>query len=288
MAKLNDNPSFCFIAPTDYLDFVYNEVQKHTQKRQTHLVLAHLIINGDQKYIDFYRARSEAGDLVICDNSAFELGGSVQPDQLIKAAQQVKAHSLVLPDYPGQDWHVTVDAAEQWVDKFVDAGLKPFFVPQSNKGDLEGWIQAYQYAATNEKIEVCGYSVLGIPNALPHVPRAYARVVMVEILKSRGVWTDRLHNHFLGCNAAPNVETVPLLLSGVLDSMDSSNPVWSGINGWAYDVDMVDYAPKRKAFLPHVDFGMKMNVANSFIDFLIAHNIAVTQDIFANPSKHLF
>ena len=124
----------------------------------------------------------DRGDYVIMDNSAFELGESYKPYDLLDLGKKCGANAIVLPDYPGQDWHKTVDAAFNWNRIFKDAGFDTFFVPQSEKGDLEGWISAYEFASNNSNIDIIGMSILGIPNALPHIPKAYSRVVMTQIL----------------------------------------------------------------------------------------------------------
>ena len=54
---------FCHIAPVAHLDLV--------KDRSAHLTLAHLIDEGHQDYIDFYK--NQKFDINIMDNSAFEL-----------------------------------------------------------------------------------------------------------------------------------------------------------------------------------------------------------------------
>lgn len=251
------SPQFCYIAPIEALEYT-------TDQSDRHLVLAHLIAeinNPDpvirakaQRYVDFYKARSDAGDYIICDNSAFELGESFDTVQLIDLAHTIGADALVLPDYPGQHHSVTMKAADFWIPRFKDEGLHTFFVPQSEVGDLSGWMEAYQYATANTDIDIVGWSILGIPNALPLIDRVYARVVMAQLLIQNGMFSNRPYNHFLGLNSGPKLELPSLLGLGVLDSCDSSGPIWSAINGATYTEASDSLMCVNKQQLPHVDF----------------------------------
>jgi hypothetical protein len=272
MSKFVNNPSFCYIAPTKYLEF--------TKKSATHLVLAHLIIGGDQDYIDFYKARSAAGDLVLCDNSAFELGESFSPDKLIEAALSVGATSLVLPDYPGQSAQKTVDAAEEWIPKFKEAGLSPFFVPQSEVGDLDDWLRAYEWGANNPDVEIIGQSILGIPNALPNVPAYMARVTMATLLRTTGRFNSTKHHHWLGLNAPEEVEA--LLGMGVVDTLDSSSPVQYGLQGHQYRPHLQGWGVPKKKYIQHVDFSAPYHKQTASI---IETNVNIIANIFKQYQK---
>lgn len=243
--NIPSTPAFCIIAPTAYLD------QYATQSNR-HLVLAHLV-DRDQVYADFYKRMRARGDYIIMDNSAFELLTPYSPDKLVSLAERCGAHAVVLPDYPFQPASKTIDAAREFIPKFKQAGLHTFFVPQSEVGQLEDWIFSYKWAAQNPDIDIIGMSILGIPNALPHIPPAYARVVMTQLLIDRCVFNKRKYHHFLGLNAGPALEIPPLLRMEALSSCDSSNPVWMGILGHEYSYNTDSYLPVKKAKM-EVDF----------------------------------
>lgn len=238
----NTKPSFCIIAPTAYLE-------KYAVLSNKHLVLAHLV-EADETYANFYKRMRDRGDYIIMDNSAFELGESYAPDKLIELAGRCGANAIVLPDYPGKAPKYTIEAAEQWIPLFKKAGYECMFVPQSEKGDWEGWVHAYQYAATNPNIDVIGMSILGIPNALPHIHVAYARVVATQILKDRGILSSTKKHHYLGLNSGPNLEIPSLLKMDALFSCDSSNPVWQGILGHEYTVNTDSFMTVKKVHVP--------------------------------------
>lgn len=273
MTKLIASPTPCFIAPTAYLD-------KFASQSTAHLTLAHLVHgNEGGQYVDFYRRMSDRGDLIMNDCSAFELGESFAPDLLIDTALALRASVQVLPDYPGQHPSKTIDSALANIDLYKSAGLKCFFVPQSQPGDLEGWIEAYRFAANHPDIDVIGMSILGIPNALPNVDRTIARVVMVSILQDRGLFAYNKHHHFLGLNGGPKVEVGSLLKMKALDTFDSSNAVWMGILGHRYAKNTDTYLGVSKVST-HVNFDQPLSKDQTILDN-IQHNIDLTNGLFS-------
>lgn len=267
-------PAFCIIAPTAYLD-VYASVLR------THLVLAHLVATNP-KYTEFYNRMSMDGDGIIMDNGAFELGKSYEPDQLLKLGEQCAADVIVLPDYPAQSSQVTIDAAEKYAQEIKDAGFKTMFVPHSKVGDMEDFINGYMWAADNELVDLIGMSILNIPNAMPHIPAAYARVVMTELLMDRGIFAEKYH-HYLGLNAGPALEIPSLLEMNALNSCDSSGPVWAALLGHEYSVNADSYLATKKV-KAHVDFNYPW-VKDLATHKRIEHNIKLTMDLFKQEEK---
>lgn len=263
-------PSFCYIAPTAYL--------QETLASNTHLVLAHLV-DEDPLYASFYKDASEAGAFVMMDNSAYELKVPYAPDKLIELAGKCGAHVVVLPDYPFQPAVVTINAANKYAQTFKDAGLGTFFVPQSQTGDLEDWINAYTWAASNPNIDVLGMSILGIPNALSHIDPTFSRVVMTQLLLDRGVFAHDKHHHYLGLNSGPNLEIPSLLRMGVLDTIDSSGPIWAAILGHEYTRNADSFMSVIKPKQP-VDFHIKGTKDKVTLQ-RIQRNISLTQSLFS-------
>ena len=263
----NDNPQFCIIAPTEYL-------KQYASQSSMHLVLAHLV-DTDNEYTRFYRDRDE---YKIMDNGAFELGESYAPEKLIELGRKCKAHAIVLPDYPGNAFVKTMTAAEELAPKVIDNGFQTFFCPQSVVGDLNGWIQSYNWASENDDIDIIGMSILGIPNALPHIPKCYARVVMTQLLIDRGDFNFDKHHHYLGANAGMALEVPSLIRMNALDSCDSSNPVWQGLLGHRYAENTDSYSPTCKAkFEVQFDYPMTKDVLA--LDN-VQHNIDLTLGLF--------
>jgi len=221
---------------------------------------------------------SERGDFIMMDNSAYELKTPYEPDMLIALAGKCGAHAVVLPDYPFQPSTVTIEAAIKYIPLFKQANLGTFFVPQSKSGDLEDWIHCYQWAANNNDVDIIGMSILGIPNALSMIDPSYARVVMTQLLLDRGVFAKDKHHHYLGLNAGPALEIPSLLRMNVLDTVDSSNPVWTAILGHAYTENADSYLQVVKPKMP-VNFDIERTTDVATHD-RIANNIEMTQSLF--------
>lgn len=256
-------PQFCVITPTAYLE-------DYASQSSMHLVLAHLV-DTDERYANFYAERDE---FKIMDNGAFELGKSYNPEKLVELGHKCKSDAIVLPDYPFEPSSKTITAAEWLVEPVIRNGFKTMFVPQSKVGDFDDWIEAYKWASETTDIDIIGMSILGIPNALPHIPRAYARVVMTQILIDRGIFNFDKYHHYLGLNAGPNLEIPPLIKMGALDSCDSSNPVWAGICGQMY-TPMCDSFLMTRKIDKHVDFNYPMT-QSEFVHSAIQTNIDMT------------
>lgn len=262
-----NKPKFCIITPTEYLE-------QFGSQSEMHLILAHLV-DVDEKYANFYKNRNE---FKIMDNGAFELGESYDPEKLISLSSKCNAHAVVLPDYPFQRYEKTIEAGESKIAEFKSANLKTMFVPQSETGDVEGWIESYKYAANHPDIDIIGMSILGMPNAIPHVHISYARVVLTQILIERGIFNFKKYHHYLGLNSGPALEIPSLIKMGALTSCDSSGPVWAGLLGHEYtrNADSYQSVSKIKA---HVDFDYPM-VKDQVTLNRIQHNINLTQELF--------
>lgn len=271
-SKLVSSPSFCYITPTAYLkDFATAST--------THLVLAHLV-DQDQEYANFYRDRAQVNDFIMMDCSSYELKEPYSPERLIDLGRECGANAIVLPDYPFHHSKKTIEAAITYAPLFKRHGFKTFFVPQSEVGDLEDWTACYLWAANNPDIDIIGMSILGIPNALPNVDPAYARVVMTALLQDRGIFSKK-HHHYLGLNAGPALEIPSLLRMNALDTIDSSNPVWMGILGHEYTKNSDSYLSTKKINMP-VDFSCKMSRDRVTLE-RISRNVQMTQELFTGP-----
>lgn len=264
MLPRNIAPEFCIITPTEYCE-------RYASQSTMHLVLAHLV-DTDEKYCQFY---ANSNEFKIMDNGAFELGESYDPERLLTLGRLCKADAIVLPDYPFQPADKTIRAATELMSEIKEAGFRTMFVPQSEVGALEDWINGYKWASENPNIDIIGMSILGIPNALPHIPAAYARVVMTQILTDRGIFNFNKYHHYLGLNSGPALEIPPLIKMNAMDSMDSSGPVWAGICGTMYTEMADSYQPVRK-ISKHVEFDYPM-VKNEWVHKAIQHNIDLTQ-----------
>ena len=252
---------FCHIAPVAHLDLV--------KDRSAHLTLAHLIDEGHQDYIDFYK--NEKFDINIMDNSAFELYKAqlpmFDPEKLVGLAQQVNATHIVLPDHPSHPSMVGIDDAKRYAPVFKEAGFGTFFVPQSDVLDLEDLITSFAWAASSPLIDYIGISILAVPNAYGceqnnQLQRFVSRWKFMNELYDRNLLQLASQNgkkiHFLGMLDGPN--EISLLRDFHIDTWDSSAGIWTGLNGVQFDWSPTGLVEGK--FEKHVDFEAKIEDNN--------------------------
>ena len=267
---------FCHIAPVAHLDLV--------KDRSAHLTLAHLIDEGHQDYIDFYK--NQKFDINIMDNSAFELYKAqlpmFDPQKLVGLAQQVNATHIVLPDHPSHPSMVGIDDAKRYAPVFKEAGFGTFFVPQSDVLDLEDLITSFAWAASSPLIDYIGISILAVPNAYGceqnnPLQRFVSRWKFMNELYDRNLLQLAAQNnkkiHFLGMVDGPN--EISLMRDFHIDTWDSSAGVWTGLNGIQLDWSPTGLVEGK--FEKHVDFEAKIE-DNSLIE-LAKTNIAKIDEL---------
>lgn len=108
-----------------------------SQSDNYHLLLSNLFHSPE--YVNFYRERSEAGDFILLDNSAHELGHGEGFDELERKILQVQPSEVVVPDrlFFGED---TLENAMEFIPQFRDKfgqSIKLLGVPQGRT--LEEW-----------------------------------------------------------------------------------------------------------------------------------------------------
>lgn len=233
-------------------------------RSQINLVLAHLV--GDNYYTEVYR---ESKKPTILDNGAFELGEPYAPEKLIELGKMVNANYLVLPDYPNQDWRKTIEAAKEYIPKFKEAGFKTFFVPQSNQGDFDNYINSFQWAINNPDIDLIGCSILGAPNSLPTQERLITRYMTLRLLQEEFdemLLTKRIH--MLGMLDTVHEISLTKPFHWMINSWDTSAAVWAGMNG-------LDIRKLSRKFDKPVDFKAPMQNIDTVISNMIYVNTLI-------------
>ena len=257
--------NFCHIAPIDFLDLVKN--------RPANLTLAHLVDTSNE-YTEFYR--SQDNSLNIMDNSAFEMYKQgkpmLTPMKVLEMASKVKADYVVMSDYPGEHSSKTIQAAIDLAPLFRASGFGTFFVPQSEVGDKEDLINAFDWASTSKHVDYIGVSILGVPNAYGvekgnKLQRFVARFMFMQELEDRGILHRIRKNnkkvHFLGMVDGPNEIKLMQPYRDYIDTWDSSAGVWLGLNGGTFDSSPTGIFDGK--FEKEVDFDLKQD--NTPIDF---------------------
>lgn len=239
--------NFAHIAPTKYLS-------EFAGYNKCHLILAHLV-ESDPDYCKFYK---NIGDrkYKIMDNSAFEMFKQGRPmydsTKLIEMAKRCGADCIVMSDYPRESWHKTVQAAAGSMDQIKDAGFDTFFVPQSELGDLKGYMVGLSWAVNEPSIDIIGLSILGCPIALGideklsegqrkdayKLQRFMSRWRIFREMEKRGLLNlERATKkfHCLGLVDGPNEIELLGPYHQYIRSWDSSAAVWCGLHGKTFD-----------------------------------------------------
>ena len=255
---------FGYIAPICYLNMI-------PEDQTFHLVLTHYL--KDPTYLAFYKKKQERGDTIVADNMAFELKRSISADELIQTIDQsgLKPTYVVAPDYPGLDWKVTWESAVKFIEQAKDKPYKIMAVPQSVEGDWKGWMECYDKMMKEPKIEMIGMSILGIPNAFCSLTGtkdiAFNRIfASAYIIANTGHMPGTKWHHYLGLGAGPR-ELIIQQQIGLIDSNDSSSPIWHGHLGIMYD-NSQSGLKDGKSKIP-VNFGVKPSSKNMWIQYNI-------------------
>lgn len=231
----------CHISPTPYLDLF-------ATGRSHHLVLAHLI-EEDEKYAKWYaNMPRDENSIVIMDNSAFEMYKQGKPmyesSKLMEMANRVRADYIVMSDYPGEPARKTIEAALDMAPRLKAYGFGTFFVPQAEVGNVEGVLEAFDWAAEDPQIDYIGVSILTAPNMFGvekgnNLQRFLSRWKLMQLLEQRGTLEKLKENgkkiHFLGMVDGPNEIALVSRWLEHIDTWDSSAAVWAGMCGIEFD-----------------------------------------------------
>ena len=232
---------FCHITPTPYLDLF-------AAGRSHHLVLAHLI-EEDEQYAKWYaNMPRDENTIVIMDNSAFEMYKQGKPmyesSKLMQMANKVKADYIVMSDYPGEPARKTVEAAMEMGPRLKAYGFGTFFVPQAEVGNIQGVLDAFDWASQAEEVDYIGVSILTAPNMFGvekgnNLQRFLSRWKLMQLLENQGILEQIQENgkkiHFLGMVDGPNEINLVARWLPYIDTWDSSAAVWAAMCGIEFD-----------------------------------------------------
>lgn len=233
-----------YIAPIKYQHLI-------PESADFHLILAHLLDN--KEYVDFYKEKIKRGDTVILDNSAFEFKRALSAEEIFGFIDRsgIEPTYVVAPDYPFQEWQVTMESTLKFIEEVKDKPYKVMAVPQSKKGDVDGWVTCYDLMVTHPSIHVIGMSILGIPNAFCKMTGtddiAFNRIFATKYLLERKHNHPTKWHHYLGLGGGPREILIQRQL-GLMDSNDSSSPFWHGCMNTRFDESIwgLQYGKSKK------------------------------------------
>ncbi len=275
---------FAHIAPTKYLS-------RYAEYNGTHLILAHLV-ESDEQYRTFYENLHDS-KYKIMDNSAFEMFKQKRPmyesSKLIDMAKRCRAKCIVMSDYPREPWYKTMASAVDSIDQIKKASFDTFYVPQSELGDIKGYIASIKWALNEESIDIIGLSILACPIALGidermnsgerHnayvLQRFMSRWKMFQLFDKAGILSHpkaKKRFHCLGMVDGPNEIELLSPYEPFIRSWDSSAAIWAGLHGVSFDASPTGllHGKFEKEVDFQSDFGLDGDVVN---DQIVLSNI---------------
>ena len=128
--------------------------------QRVHMFLTHMV----EKYPAYTEAARNAPGYKILDNSLIELGGAVDLERVVKAAEYIGADEIILPDV-FQDGPATIKAVQSAItelNKMYPNRSWPFALQAVAQGkDESEWMDCYL-----ELMEMPDVDVIGIPKVL--------------------------------------------------------------------------------------------------------------------------
>lgn len=213
------------------------------------MVLAH-IADKSHEYSAMFKASDKE---TLLDNGAFELGVPYGAEHMVRIGHEVGADIMVLPDYPFAPWQTGWKDLEQNIKTYKDAGFKTMFVPQSLKGDNDGYMYSIKMALEHPDIDYIGISILGAPNAFDKVPEHKVRDYVFNGIRNKRFIEKRFH--VLGMLGS--VDEIERLThySELINSWDTSAAYWYGMNG-------LSVQGRTEKFKDSVDFDSELEHTN--------------------------
>jgi len=277
--------NFCHIVPTKLLS-------EFTPYNGAHLLLAHLV-ESDREYQSFYNSLYDGKERIM-DNSAFEMYKAGLPmydsTKLVTLAKTCRADYVVMSDYPKEDGLKTIKAAKELAFRIKDAGMKTFFCPQSEKGDIDDLMLSIEWALDSNIVDRIGISILNCPIALGieetkhgeehtrkdwfKLQRFMSRWAIFREMEKRHLLSDweKAHKkfHCLGMTDGPREIELLAPYKEFIATWDSSAAVWAGLHFIDFDKSPTGLIEGK--FEKEVDFSWDEEYDSDHVSS-IRHNI---------------
>lgn len=138
------------------------DLDRYAVKSNFHLILPHLYQEFPE-YKEFYAERVKAGDFVLQDNSVFELGYSLDADELITLANSINASEMSVCEVLNSS-EANYRAVLRTIERSVILGNKIPLLAVTQGETIESFLN--QFFALNDIAEI---STLGIPFDVEHL-----------------------------------------------------------------------------------------------------------------------
>lgn len=208
--------------------------------------LVHLL-DQNETYRDFYVNSVKEGRKVLLDNSLFELETLFNGDVFAQKILELKPTEYIIPDSL-ENINETINSYNNFISKYNDLPGIKIGVVQGK--DLNELVECYKFMSDKaDKIAISfDYSFY---NQLHHSNNTlenwcYGRCRFVKYLIESNIWNYNKPHHLLGCSLAKEFKFQPY--KDIIETIDTSNPIVSGIYKLKYDKDGLNEKPKMKLY----------------------------------------
>lgn len=226
-------------APLNLLNFVQSLTNSD-------YCLPHLMDKYDI-YKDFFIKAKEKDRYIFLDNSLHELGTPYSEDRLFHWLEVLQPDCFFVPDY-WEDITQSIVSAKKWIqykDNFPNTQFTAV-VQAKSMGEAMHCYQIYRDLGY-EKIAF-SYGASYYNEICPHpnkdFGKALGRLQVISTLRKENIINDFHSIHLLGCSI-PNeffwYKDMPFI-----DSIDTSNPIMSALEGKSYEPFGLIEKPKLK------------------------------------------
>ena len=200
--------------------------------------LPHLLDYKDGIYKDHFIQAKKEGRYIIMDNSLHELGEAYGEDRLKYWIRELNPDEFIVPD-TWENQITTITNATKWIDIALPPITTKVAVVQAKS--FEEAVACYL------SLKHLGYDKIAFSygaqyynDLFPH-PNKFVGKMMGRIMAVHKMWdmgvielTDRIH--LLGCALPQEFAYYKKLMDlGVIESLDTSNPIIHGLKGIKYE-----------------------------------------------------
>jgi hypothetical protein len=239
--------------------------------------LPHLLDKYDQ-YREYFLEAKKQGRYIIMDNSLHELGEAYNTDRLLYWVETLTPNEFIVPDV-WENMEASINNASEWSKMKLPKDVLKVAVVQAKSIDEAkecylkykslGYIKiAFSYGASY-------YSEL-IPHPTKAIATALGRVQVISTLYDDYIINRHDRVHLLGC-AVPQ-EFIYYKDMPFIETIDTSNPIMSGIEYNKYNVWGLDKKPITKIDevmdMPSHELTRRWSyIYNNIMDFKLINNI---------------
>jgi hypothetical protein len=259
--------SVSVIAPAAYLrDFA-------SQAPATvHHVAAHRVLH-DRAYRQFFLEEQQRGAAIIIDNGVFDLGASLGPADLVRAARAVHAEEIILPDVM-HDGPATIQASDHAAAQILGLSEEFRLCVVIHGADDAEWRRCYDHFAAAEYAGAVAFpaSRRKEPGSGLHADRAAA----TRYLEDHALVDPARIYRLLGLGRTGHLELPEQREHEWISSVDCAAPVLLGAMG----IRMHPAGPYEKIPTPRVE---TVDIIDPARFPLIRDNIQAVRDTTGCP-----